>query len=204
MKKDHLKEIREKIYRNTYVPVRMNAKKPASVLIPLTESDHELSILFEKRSASITQPLEISFPGGSIEPNETAVQCALRETSEELLIAPEKISILSLLNEMSGPSGRIVYSHLGFLHDYQFTFSKQEVSCVFTMPLSWFFTHEPEIYKGTYVFKPEDAFPYERIPNGRNYAFQNVERRFLFYESPYGWIWGLTAELLYQFIQELK
>lgn len=204
MNNEKLNEIKEKIYRDEYIPIQMNTKKPASVFIPLLGSEDELSILFEVRSASIAQPLEISFPGGAIEQGETPIQAAIRETSEELLIAPEKITIFSPLNVINGPSGRSIYSQYGVLSDYHLTFSKKEVSQVFTMPLSYFQTHAPEIYNGTYDLRPEESFPYDRIPNGRNYAFQNIERRFIFYESPHGWIWGLTAELLYQFIQELR
>ena len=42
-----------------------------------------------------------------------------------------------------------------------------------------------------------EDFPYEFLPGGREYPWHRIPRRFYFYESEGGVIWGITAELLY-------
>jgi coenzyme A diphosphatase NUDT7 len=54
-----------------------------AVLVPLIEIDGELNLIYEVRSNSIAQPGEISFPGGRIEDDESPMEAAIRETSEE-------------------------------------------------------------------------------------------------------------------------
>ena len=50
-----------------------------SVLVPFVEMDGEIHILYEIRSQVIpTQPGEVCFPGGAIEPGETAREAAIR------------------------------------------------------------------------------------------------------------------------------
>ena len=49
-----------------------------------------------------------------------------------------------------------------------------------------------------------EDFPYELIPNGRDYPFRKMARRFYFYETEDGVIWGLTAELLFHFLELLR
>jgi NUDIX domain len=53
-----------------------------------SEPIQELSILFTVRASSLnSHASEISFPGGHVEPEETAVEAAVRETQEELIPA---------------------------------------------------------------------------------------------------------------------
>ena len=88
-------------------------------------------------------------------------------------------------------------SCLGILHGYTGTFSRREVERVFTVPLSWFAAHAPRICDGAMAVELAEDFPYELIPGGREYPWHRIPRRFYFYESEGGVIWGITAELLY-------
>ena len=85
-----LEKIRSNTAGRTYEEIRPVKRKNA-VLIPLVEKEGEWSILFEVRQTGIRQGGEICFPGGRIEEHETVEEAAVRETSEELLISPEKI-----------------------------------------------------------------------------------------------------------------
>ena len=201
--------------------------KRSAVLIPLVDTDAGVSILFEKRSADVRQGGEICFPGGRIEktaeaaftaeadsfagPDITAASgsaavyerpedTAVRETAEELLIPEEQIEIIAPMHCMAGPGGGDVTSVLGILHDYRGTFSRAEVAEVFTIPLSWFAEHPPLIHKARMKADLEPDFPYHLIPGGRNYPMRSIPRRFYFYETDYGVIWGMTGELLYYFL----
>ena len=53
-------------------------------------------------------------------------------------------------------------------------------------------------YRGTY------STPYELIPGGRDYPWQNIPRTMYFYRTDEGVIWGLTAEVLYHFLEWLR
>ena len=190
----------EKIRSNTAgrtIEEVSSVRRQNAVLIPLVETVGELGILFEVRQSGIRQGGEICFPGGRIEENETAEEAAVRETSEELLIPRDKIEVIAPMHAMTGPGGAKISSCLGILHDYEGTYSGQEVERVFCVPLSWFALHEPRISNAAMVVKTPEDFPYELLPGGADYPWHRIPRRFYFYESEGGVIWGITAQLLY-------
>ncbi len=60
------------------------AKRKAAVCIPLCNVENEASVLFTLRSDKVgTHAGQVSFPGGHVEPEETAETAALRELYEE-------------------------------------------------------------------------------------------------------------------------
>lgn len=197
-----LEEIRQNTDGRRLEEIRP-VKRSNAVLIPLVEERGELSILFEVRQTGIRQGGEICFPGGMIEKGENIQEAAARETSEELLLPAENIEVIAPMHSMSGPGGARISSCLGILHDYQGTFSKEEVDHVFTVPLRWFAAHPPRISSGEMAVRTAEDFPYELLPGGRNYPWRSIPRRFYFYESEGGVIWGITAELLYHALKVL-
>ena len=186
------KYMKGRTYEEIFPVTRENA-----VLIPLVEKEGELHILFEVRLATIRQGGEICFPGGRIEKNETPEEAAVRETSEELLLSPQNIEVIAPLHVMSGPGGAKICSCLGVLHGYTGTYSNDEVDHIFTVPLRWFAENTPRISDGAMTVKTAEDFPYEFLPGGRDYPWNTIPRRFYFYETRGGVIWGLTAELLH-------
>ena len=191
-----LEQIRENTAGRSFEEIRPVRRRNA-VLIPLIEKEGELCILFEVRQAGIRQGGEICFPGGMIEAHETAEEAAVRETAEELLIPEENIEVIAPMHMIGGPGGAELSSCLGILHGYTGTFAKREVDHVFTVSLSWFASHAPRICDGAMAVDLAEDFPYELIPGGRDYPWHRIPRRFYFYESEGGVIWGITAELLY-------
>lgn len=195
-------KFRQKMQGRSFEEIRA-VRRENAVLIPLVEEGGEISILFEVRQAGIRQGGEICFPGGMIEENETAMEAAVRETSEELLIPKEKIEVIAPMHFMSGPGGAKISSCLGILHGYEGGYSKKEVDHVFTVPLKWFAEHAPRTSKGYMVVNTPEDFPYELLPGGENYPWHKIPRRFYFYENSGGVIWGITAQLLYHALKEL-
>ena len=175
-----------------------------AVMIPLVEKDGQLQVLFEVRSEDIAQGGEVSFPGGHVEPGELARDTAHRESCEELLLRPEQVEILSPMHRMTDRGRLVIDSFVGLLHDYAGTFSPAEVARVFTVPLDWLLDNPPEIYRAELEIQPGPDFPYELIPGGRDYPFFRPQRRFYFYRREEAVIWGMTADLLYHFIEFLK
>ena len=198
-----LAEIREMVEGRTAAKLYPSRKKYA-VLIPLLELDGELQVLFEVRQAGIRQGGEICFPGGGIEPDESAEQAARRETIEELLIKPAQVEVLAPMHEMMGPGGVRVFSFLGVLHDYDGSYSGVEVDHIFTVPLSWFARHPAILSQNNRLtLEMGEDFPVELVPGGRDYPFRKIPKQHYFYRTEGGVIWGMTAELLYHALCEL-
>ncbi|HBC31531.1 MAG TPA: CoA pyrophosphatase, partial [Clostridiales bacterium] len=137
-----------------------------AVLVPMIEIDGELNFIYEVRSNSITQPGEISFPGGRIEEGESPKEAAIRETSEELLLNKANIEIIAELNYVSSKSGAFVFTFLGLIKDVyanEIEYCVDEVSEVFFVPLSFFLENQPEKYYMNYYPKADKDFPYHMV-----------------------------------------
>jgi coenzyme A diphosphatase NUDT7 len=149
-----IKSIKDRL--KNFKPKPMDYEVSFAVLVPLIEIDGELNIIYEVRSNSITQPGEISFPGGRIEEGESPQEAAIRETSEELLLNKANIEIIRELNYASSKSGAFVFTFLGLIKDldpYEIGYNTDEVSEVFFVPLSFFLDNKPEKYYMNYYPK---------------------------------------------------
>ena len=82
-------------------PGLMGARHEFAVLCPLVERPDGLHLLFEVRAANLKQGGEVCFPGGRREPEESLIECALRETEEELSIPRSEITLLGTPDFMS-------------------------------------------------------------------------------------------------------
>lgn len=173
----------------------------SSVLIPLLKKNNVWHILFEVRSASIAQGGEVCFPGGHMEPGESAEAAAIRETAEELLISKDRISDVRPSKSVTGPHGRDVAAFSGILSDYAGTYSKDEVDHIFTVPLEELQEMKPSVYPAEYRIHLPENFPYDKIPGGRHYPWAAISRNLYFYEAEGHVIWGLTGEILYRFLE---
>ncbi|HEX4599114.1 MAG TPA: CoA pyrophosphatase [Burkholderiaceae bacterium] len=74
-------------------------RKPAAVLIPLIQSDDQLTVLLTQRARHLHDHAgQISFPGGRIEPSDRGpAEAALREAAEETGLSIERIELLGML-----------------------------------------------------------------------------------------------------------
>lgn len=185
-------------------PVRIDDnERYASVLIPIIRmAIGEPGVLYEVRSNGIFQGGDISFPGGGREAGESALDAAVREACEELLVEKEQVKIVSPLNEAEGPGGRIITSFLGTLENYKGTFATDEVEKIFAVPVSWFMNHPPVIGHANLRPELDKDFPVDLIPGGGNYHWHAARKDYYFYKTPDGMIWGLTAKLTYYFLRD--
>ena len=176
---------------------RYREKGSSAVLAPIVLTEGEACILFEKRSEDLKhQPGEICFPGGRIEPGESARAAAVRETCEELVITPEQIEILTPLDVQSGPSGAPLWPFAALIHDYDGGYSAQEVDHVFAVPITWFMEHPPQTVTIDYVRDLPEDFPFELIPGGKDYRWRGRPFEMYFYKHPHAVIWGITARIV--------
>jgi 8-oxo-dGTP pyrophosphatase MutT (NUDIX family) len=131
----------------------------SAVLIPIVILNDTEYLLFEKRSTSVRQPGEISFPGGHFEitKDKDFVDTAVRETIEELGIDENKISVLGKLGTLVTPMGIIVETYIGKLEITsidELRYDTKEVDKIFLVPLEFFLTTEPEKYENQLQLHP--------------------------------------------------
>ena len=114
------------------------SRRKAAVLIPLCNRHGKASLLFTKRSDKVgTHKGQVSFPGGHLDANETAIDAAIRETYEELGGNIGKISVLGTCQTVPAITGTLVTPIIGYFHDdvrdfENFSPNEEEVSLTFT------------------------------------------------------------------------
>ncbi|GGF18314.1 coenzyme A pyrophosphatase [Halobacillus andaensis] len=179
-----------------------------SILLPLIEKEGELHLLFEVRSLQMRrQPGEICFPGGKVDRQDKQVMdAAVREAKEELGITGHEIEEVYPFDYMVSPFGMIVNTYVGFLNcsEERILPNPAEVEEVFTVPLSFFKENDPDVHFVNFDVKPDEGFPYDLIANGRDYEWQTRKMEEYFYKYDGKVIWGLTARVLYAFIESLQ
>jgi coenzyme A diphosphatase NUDT7 len=176
----------------------------SAVLLPLLKAKTgEWQVLFEVRSHELrSQPGEICFPGGRVDPGEEQEKTALRETAEELGLPPEAVNIWGELDFIISPLNHILYSFVGEIQSAAILApNPAEVAEIFTVPLSTLLTLEPEIHYVPIKAVPAEDFPFHKIPGGRNYTWRKASMPEVFYEVDGRIIWGLTARILKHFLE---
>lgn len=156
--------------------------RPAGVLIPIIDRAGELTVLFTQRSADLTHhPGQISFPGGGMEEHDEDVRAtALRETHEEVGIAPRQVTVIGYLRPTPTITGYAVTPTIGIVEpSSEWTIDTTEVEFAFEVPLD-FLLDEGSVQHG------EREFDGHKVPV--------VEFR---YEGQR--IWGATAHMLQVF-----
>jgi len=178
----------------------------AAVMVPLVNKEGELSVLFQVRGHTLRhQPGEICFPGGRLEPDDlTEEAAAIRETCEELGIHADEITMIGPL-DIFVTTHSIIYPYLCQLDDnIQLHPDPVEVAEVFTVPLSYLFKYEPEVYHVPIEVKPPDDFPFDLIPDGKYYKWRKAKMLEYFYRYEDYVIWGLTARILHDFLHRMS
>ena len=190
------KEQLNRISRHKASIIGMDQARKSAVCIPLIDTADGFDVLFEIRSSQIqSQPGDVCFPGGMVEPGETEAQAAVREMREELLVDASQIHMVGPMDIF--PASRLyVYPFVVLLEQYGNTFSTDEVEAVFRVPLQLFLETEPEVYYTRMKVIPGEDFPYDRIYGGRNYGWRERREEIFFYQYKQYNIWGMTAKMI--------
>ncbi|HEX8660537.1 MAG TPA: CoA pyrophosphatase [Brevundimonas sp.] len=153
--------------------------RPAAVLIPVIAGPEGATVLLTRRADSLTSHTgQIAFPGGRLDPGETAVEAALREAMEEVALDPSKVEVLGVGDAYETGTGFLITPVIGWLTEPpQTTPAPAEVAEVFEVP--WDFLMD--------------------IANHRREAWDREgQPRRWYWAMPYGerYIWGATAGVI--------
>lgn len=172
-----------------------------AVFIPIIEVDGKDHILFEVRSNIVSQPGEVSFPGGALEKDEDFKEAAIRETMEELNLKRDEITYLGYSSMMLTSNYKHIKSFYGRINKKLEEIKyNREVESVFTVDIDYFINNPPISYRSPYKMDFPKDFPFDKIPNGRDYKFQTGYHEVFFYDTK-PVIWGFTAKMLKNFIE---
>ena len=171
-----------------------------SVLVPLVAIGGIPHVLFEIRADGLKrQPGEVCFPGGKLERKETPADGAVRETSEELNIPPDRIRIINELDYIYTYSNFTLYCFLGEI-DYEdikdIRVNKDEVRDIFLVPFTFFMENEP--FVATLEVAPVVGadFPYHMINLKSSYNWRKGRTTIPIYNYEGNVIWGLTGKII--------
>ncbi len=159
--------------------------RDAAVLIPVV-AEPEPTLLFTVRTETLrSHKGQVSFPGGSIDPTDNdAIAAALRETQEEIGLAPAAVEVLGELDTFpTYVSGYVVTPVVGWLGATpQLVPNPSEVAEVLAVPIGAL----------TDNIRSEPGFSY----SGRTFPTE----AWIWEEHV---IWGVTARILRSFLDLL-
>ncbi|VVD87978.1 MULTISPECIES: CoA pyrophosphatase [Pandoraea] len=166
--------------------------RAAAVLVPLVMRPQGTTVLFTQRTQHLsTHAGQISFPGGSREPDDpTPIATALRESREEIGLDSGVVEVIGSLPDYVTRTGFRIAPVIGLLKPpFDLVADAGEVAEIFEVPLE-------------FLMNPTNH-------QVRLFNYQMGERRF--YSMPYPkatggeyFIWGATAAMLRNFYQLLR
>ena len=153
--------------------------RPAAVLIPVIAGPEGATVLMTRRSDSLTSHTgQIAFPGGRLDPGETAIEAALREAFEEVALDPALVEVLGVGDAYETGTGFLVTPVVGWLTAPPATTpSPDEVAEVFEVP--WDFLMDPSNHS-------RDSYDREGQPRRWYWSMTHGQR----------YIWGVTAGIV--------
>lgn len=167
------------VYGDEDVERQVWAVTPASVLVPIVTHAGGLTVLFTQRTQQLrAHSGQVSFPGGRAEPGDASPEfTALRETQEEIGLAPERVEVIARMPEYLTRTGYRVTPVIGLVAPpLALAPDSREVEEAFEVPLA-------------FLLDPANHRRETRELGGRQveyYVMQHGNRR----------IWGATAGML--------
>ena len=176
----------EAVYGDQDARPEASVLKAAAVLLPIVARPDELTVLFTRRTAHLrAHSGQISFPGGRVEGSDASPEeTALRETQEEIGLAPACVELLGRLADYHTRTGFRVTPVVGLVSlPFELSLDAHEVDEAFEVPLS-------------FLLDPANHQRHSREFHGRQVQY---------YAIPYRdyYIWGATAGMLVNFYRRL-
>ncbi|MBR1780428.1 MAG: CoA pyrophosphatase [Oscillospiraceae bacterium] len=176
----------------------MGVHPPSAVVVPVIQYHGERCLLYEVRSASLKlQPGEVCFPGGQVEPGETALEAALREAKEELGIEIRPDEVLGPMDYMLHYTGFPVYPFLVKLDDdwpERIQINQDEVDEIFAIPISYLRYNPPLHSRIERSSRMLDPLPEQYRHMIEEYP-KRIEQPMLFWPYKDKMLWGMSARI---------
>lgn len=174
---NHLRERMSGLSLPESVAKKETYKGLAAVLIPITNDPLQPEVVLTQRSSKLrSHASEVAFPGGKRDFSDRNLEhTALRETHEEIGVAPHHVEILGNLGPKRSAYNLAVTPYVGLVDQgVDYVANPHELDEIFHVPLDFFLEQEPAM---------------ESRVNGRVYPVPAWE-----FDGFY--IWGLTASIL--------
>ncbi|MEO2508901.1 CoA pyrophosphatase [Clostridium paraputrificum] len=199
-----INDIKEKLNSKESYINGWEKMKRASIIIPLMDINEEVYVLFQVRAKKLkSQPGDVCFPGGKIDKCETPKEAALREINEELGL--KDVEIIKEMDILIRHDGMIIHPFVAKVNNIEeLDINEDEVEEIFYLPLSYLLEYTPMEVKNKLIIERGDNFPYHLIEGGKNYKFKTGEYISTFYQYKDYVIWGITASMLKDFINNIK
>ena len=152
---------------------------PAAVLVPLVDRPEGMTVLLTRRTPHLRDHGgQVSFPGGRVEEEDADwVATALRESLEEVGLAPEWVEVVGFLEDYTTVTGFLVRPVVGIVSpELSLVPDPFEVEEVFEVPLD-------------HVLEPANYRLEQRL-------FRGLLREYHVLDYPGYFIWGATAAML--------
>jgi 8-oxo-dGTP pyrophosphatase MutT (NUDIX family) len=151
--------------------------RSAAVLAAITERDRPGFLMIHRPSNMRSHPGQVAFPGGKIDPGESAEEAALREAYEELGIHERDVTVIGTSDIYRTGSGYAITPVIAVVPpDLQLNPSPTEVAAWFEAPVDHVFDRENHTVQSAF--------------------WQERERRYIEIMWQEHRIWGVTAGII--------
>lgn len=151
--------------------------RPAAVLAAITDSERPGFLMIHRPSNMRSHPGQVAFPGGKIDPGESAEEAALREAYEELGIHERDVTVIGTSDIYRTGSGYAITPVIAVVPpDLELSPSPTEVAAWFEAPVDFVFDLENHTVQSGF--------------------WQERERRYIEIMWQEHRIWGVTAGII--------
>lgn len=180
------KKIQEQLRSTALRDLHIEFEGKAAVLMSLFRRRRQLYFLLTKRTDLVsTHKGQVSFPGGMQDREDASLEeTALRETQEELGLAPGKVQVWGRFHQYLAVTRSLVTPYVGMIQGkFRLRPNPQEVAYVLEVPLTFFLQTQPE------------RRPYTRFGRQANLYYYHFNGDV---------IWGLTAAMIKDLVDLLR
>ena len=157
--------------------------RTAAVLLAFWPNGDGVEVVFTRRPETMSShPGQVSFPGGRVDPEDASIaDAALREANEELGIDPSAVTLMGRLDDAWSIAGHHVIPYIGWLDERpEMIPNEAEVAEIMVADVEL-------------LMQPETLCMHEHNMRGEI-------RRTQAFKWDQGYVWGLTADLMYELL----